>query len=348
MAISVIISNFNGAKYLPRLIETLKGQQGVTFEIIVVDRNSTDGSPNILALHPDVKVIQEPPESGLVAGYAAGVLHARHDKFFFCNEDMWFPPDCLHLLESLFLQDPALGAAMPYQVRYDGSDIVNTGIWFRETRWYRGSPNPFREWIHPVLTQPARVSCVNAGACMLSRPAYNSIGGWDTSFYLDHEDTDLAVRLWQKGFFCRVQPASLVFHAVGASNAKLLIGTSGTVGVRRYVANLSNMLTVGLKYFSAMHLAIPFVIWIDFLLRDVLRGRLRRAWWDILAAILTLKRLPSILRFRREWRQMNNRARGQDFFRASEFHIDALPREIHEPSENLIKRAKEVYWKTGQ
>src|SRR5690242_16547252 len=102
MPISVIISNFNGAKYLPKLLETLKGQRDVTLELIVVERNSTDDSRKILAEHPDVKVIPEPPETGLVAGYAVGARSAQHDLLFFCNEDMWFEPDCLRLVEQQF------------------------------------------------------------------------------------------------------------------------------------------------------------------------------------------------------------------------------------------------------
>ena len=87
--VSVVVSNFNGAKYLPRLLETLRAQRGVAVEIIIVDRNSTDGSAEILAAHPDVKVVQEPPESGLVTGYAVGAAHATSELLFFCNEDMW-------------------------------------------------------------------------------------------------------------------------------------------------------------------------------------------------------------------------------------------------------------------
>src|SRR5947209_1491217 len=99
MAVSVIVSNFNGARWLPRLLETLKAQEGVTLEIIIVDRNSSDDSEKILAQHPDIRVVKEPPESGLVAGYSAGVPLARYEVFFFCNEDMWFDRYCLASLE---------------------------------------------------------------------------------------------------------------------------------------------------------------------------------------------------------------------------------------------------------
>src|SRR5262249_10116073 len=99
MSVSVIISNLNGQRFLPRLLETLRGQRGVSVQIIVVDRFSHDGSEAFLAGQPDVTVVQEPPETGLVSGYAAGVAHAEHEHLFFCNEDMWFDLDCLRHLE---------------------------------------------------------------------------------------------------------------------------------------------------------------------------------------------------------------------------------------------------------
>ena len=83
MRVSAIISNFNGAKFLPRLLSSLRSQREVDVEIIVVDRQSTDESAAILAGHPDLKVLQEPPESGLVSGYDAGARVATSDLLFF-------------------------------------------------------------------------------------------------------------------------------------------------------------------------------------------------------------------------------------------------------------------------
>jgi GT2 family glycosyltransferase len=88
----VIVSNMNGKRFLLLLLESLRGQRGVTAQIIVVDRLSRDGSQEYLSAQLDVTMVQEPPETGLVSGYAAGVPYARHQQLFFCNEDMCFEP----------------------------------------------------------------------------------------------------------------------------------------------------------------------------------------------------------------------------------------------------------------
>jgi len=347
VAISVVVSNFNGSHYLPRLLQTLKSQEGVELEVIVVDRNSTDDSARILAQHSEVRTVNEPPESGLTAGYIAGVKYARNEFLFFCNEDMWFPRDCLRLVKEQIMLSEKIGAVMPYQVRYDGSGIVNTGIWFQRSRWYRGASYPFRRWEFPVLNQPARVSCVNAGACMLSRAAYEVVGGWDAKFFLDHEDDDLAIRLWQKGWECWVQPRALAFHAVGASNSRALDRGQSSVGRKRYIWQHSNELIIILKYFSIRWWWLVVIIWMDLFARDIIRGRFDRAKCDVSVALTTASRLFSVVQFRKRWRLLNRARPGQDFFRVSDFQLQALPEDLHDRPESVIARARSIWRQCG-
>ena len=273
MTISVIVSNFNGARYLPKLIESFRSQRDVELEIIVVDRNSTDGSREILARYPDVRIIGEPPETGLVAGYSVGRSIARGEMLFFSNEDMWFEPNCLALLQHQFSLDERIGGVMPIQLSYDGTRVVQAGTWFTKARWYRDNPHPFRASVFRKVTEPELISGINAGACMISRKAYDAVGGWDTSFFLDYEDMDLSLRLWQQGFVCRIEPNAVVYHDVGASNAKPIHGGRTMVGTKRYVGALANQVTIAMKTFTGIApFAVP-VLLADRLVRDVLRFR---------------------------------------------------------------------------
>lgn len=321
MRISVIVSNFNGARYLPRLLETLKAQRDVELELIVVDRNSTDASAEILAQHPEVRVVKEPPESGLVAGYAVGVPYATSDLLFFCNEDMAFEPDCFALVAAQFAVGERIGAVMPIQKSYDGTRIVQAGTWFTPTRWYRDNPNPFRASVFRDVHEPEPISGINAGACMITRAAYEDVGGWDASFFLDYEDMDLSLRLWQRGWHCRIEPRAIVYHAVGASNGNALNGGRTSVGAKRYVAALSNQVVIAMKSFTgAAQLAVPALL-ADRLLRDVLTRRWQAAALDIDAMALTLRRLPDVMRYRREHRRWNQDRPGQAFFDDPRFDV---------------------------
>jgi N-acetylglucosaminyl-diphospho-decaprenol L-rhamnosyltransferase len=326
MRISAIASNFNGARYLPKLLETLKGQAGVELQIIIVDRHSTDGSDAILAQHSDVLVVKEPPESGLVAGYAAGFPHARHDLLFFSNEDMWFEPDCLRLVAEQFQAEERVGGVMPIQRSYDGERLVQAGSWFQRTRWYRDNPNPRYASVFRDVNVPEPISGINAGACMLTRAAYEDVGGWDPTFFLDYEDTDISVRLWQHGWRCRIQPRAVVYHAVGASNGHTLGREKTPVSMKRYSCALSNQVVVAMKTFTGTaSLAAPALL-ADRMLRNFLKRRWDLLPLDVKAVELTARRLPDVLRYRRANRTWNERRPGQGFFSDPQFDLNA-PRE---------------------
>ncbi len=274
MAVSVIVSNFNGAKYLPKLLETLTAQRNVEFEIIIVDRNSTDDSPNILANWPAVRIVSEPPETGLVTGYAIGAEHARHDQLFFCNEDMWFEPYCLARLSRELDETKGIVAADPWQWTYDGAHWIHGGTRFDKCFWGFSCPYPFRRF---AFTEPlacgATIPFGCAGAILITKHAYEAVGGWDRQFFLDQEDVDLFLRVWQKGWKCVVVPEAKVYHAVNVSNAKTLQGGRQKVSKRRYISGRSSISIIGLKHFSLSGLWLPFACWLLVFVKDLLHSR---------------------------------------------------------------------------
>ena len=193
MAVSVIVSNLNGEAFLPRLLETLLAQRGVTAEIIIVDRHSKDGSAAILAKHPQVKVVTEPPETGLVSGYHRGYQAAQHEHLFFINEDMWFDADCLRLLEERIDLSKRIAAADPWQWSYDEKRWIHGVTRFRKVKWAINGIHPFYDNDYNVnLPAGTPVPWPCAGGFMMHRKAYEELGGWDTSFFLDNEDANMS------------------------------------------------------------------------------------------------------------------------------------------------------------
>ncbi len=250
MAVSAIVSNLNGARFLPRLLESLRAQQAVELEIIVVDRESRDESAGILARHPDVRVVSEPAETGLVCGYHRGSLLATHDRLFFSNEDMWFEPDCLARLEAWIRPAEGIVASDPWQWTYDGAAWIHGGTRFRRAAWSMNGLHPRRDFdfLCPLAAGDV-VPFPCAGALMMDRGSYESLGGWDTSMFLDYEDVDLFLRAWQRGWRCVAVPEAKVYHAVGSSNAQTA-PDAPPVSERRYRSNRASRTLIPLKYFS--------------------------------------------------------------------------------------------------
>lgn len=318
--ISVVISNFNGATYLPRLLSSLRDQQDIDLEIVVVDRNSSDNSAAILSIYKEVIVIQEPPESGLVTGYAIGAEAATADVLFFCNEDMWFDPYCLIRLAEQIDLNSGIAAADPWQWTYDGQAWIHGGTRFYPGNFRSRSAYPLRRNAFTVpLTAGDVVPFACAGAVMISRRVYTEVGGWDRGFFLDAEDVDLFLRLWQFGWKCVTVPEAKVYHAVNVSNTKTLAAGRTLVSKKRYISGRSSMPIIGVKYFGILALGICLLFWFEVVIRHAVLLRRKQTWWNILAVIEFMKRLRPAIHYRRETQAIRRCRPGEKFFTAKCF-----------------------------
>jgi GT2 family glycosyltransferase len=313
--LSVICSNFNGARFLPKLLASLRAQTGVAFEVIVVDRESTDGSAEILRGFPEVAVLSEPPQTGLVAGYHRGVAAARGEAYFFCNEDMWFAPDCLARLAAHL--DPAgrVGAADPWQWTYDGAEWIHGCTRFTAARWAINSPHPRRAADFQVAAPAGALTPFGcAGAVLVHRDLYRAAGGWDPEFFLDAEDIDLFLRAWQRGWRCVCVPEARVYHAVNAAYAHFLTAVGLPVSHRRYISQRANLAVIALKYFSWPHVLLAALQVPVIALNNLLHGRGRMLRGDFLMLAELARRLPGALAFRRANAPYNHYFPGERFF----------------------------------
>lgn len=315
MAVSVIISNLNGARFLPKLLDSLRAQQGVETEVIVVDRLSHDESRSILAGYPEVRVVEERPETGLVAGYHVGAGVATKEHLYFCNEDMWFEPDCLARLEARIDLPNRVAAADPWQWSYDGERWIHGGVRFVRRGWDPNSPYPLRGQLPTCDLAPGALTAFPcAGAFLIHRRVYDEVGGWDTSFFLDFEDVDLAIRMWQRDWYSVTVPDAKVYHAVGMSNAQVIVTTKQKVNGRRYVSGRSSLFVMALKYFTG-----PAVLWGGAMLAvtclsNLVRLKRDRIGHDRATVREIRRRAGAALAYRKANAAVNRARPGQRFF----------------------------------
>ena len=313
--ISVIVSNFNGARFLPRLLDSLAAQEGVETEVLVVDRGSTDGSAGLLAARPWVRVLQLPAELGLVAGYHLGATTARSDLLFFCNEDMWFAPDCLASLAARIDLPARVGAVDGFHWSYEGDEFRHGGTRFQRVRWAINSPHPrYAADFEVPLKGGETVPFGCAGAILVHRSLYEEVGGWDRGFFLDVEDIDFFLRAWQRGWRCVVEPAARIHNAVNAANAHFLTALELPVSTRRYVSQRASLLVVAWKYFSPGWLLLNHLQWLVGVANNVRHGRWRQVFWDFAVLRELAVRWPAARVFRAANRAYNRHFPGERFF----------------------------------
>ena len=109
--ISVIVPNFNHAKFLTQRLETIYNQTYKNFEVILLDDASTDSSRDILknfqAAHSDNTrlIFNEKNSGGVFNQWRKGILAARGDLIWIAESDDFSAENFLSELVPVFVDD---------------------------------------------------------------------------------------------------------------------------------------------------------------------------------------------------------------------------------------------------
>jgi GT2 family glycosyltransferase len=219
-AVTVVIPNWNGRRWLPDCLEALAAQEHAAHEVIVVDNGSTDGSIDYLqAEHPRVRLLDLGSNTGFAHAANRGLAAAQTELVALINTDVVLAADWLERLSRASLADPQVAAVAckmlslddPTEV-YDAGDVLRRdGACEQRGRFMRD----IGQW-----DTAGEVFGACAGAALYRRSAVLSVGGFDERYFAYLEDVDLALRLRLAGWSCRYEPA-VALHAGEGSSGEL-------------------------------------------------------------------------------------------------------------------------------
>ncbi|MDH4152409.1 MAG: FkbM family methyltransferase [Nitrospira sp.] len=210
---SVVMPVWNRYELTRQCLEALaKTTGGVSWELIIVDNHSTDGTAAFLeTLGGDIRVITNEDNVGFARACNQGAHMARGKYIVFLNNDTipldgWLQ-ELLNEVESY----PEVGIVGSKLLYADGT-IQHAGVVMVRGRCapyhiYRGCPSG----VAPVNQR--REFQVVTGACLLiRRELFDEVGGFDEGFRNGFEDVDLCLKVGQKGHRIVYQPRSVLYH----------------------------------------------------------------------------------------------------------------------------------------
>lgn len=215
--VSVLVVNYNGAKYLPDCLTALERQSvpRQRFEVIVVDNHSADVSVNvILTQFPWVKLIPLDYNSGFADGNNIAARHALGSTLILLNNDTIPDPFWLEELLRVAAEHPNAAVASKLVFAHDPTTINSAGLFL--LRDGRGADRGFRE---PDQGQYEREEPVFAGcgaAILLPKPP-DGEPLLDARYFVYYEDLDAGWRRRLAGLPCVYAPRSLVRHVHGGA-----------------------------------------------------------------------------------------------------------------------------------
>jgi glycosyltransferase involved in cell wall biosynthesis len=104
----VVIPVYNGQKFVADAIDSVLGQQGAPFELIVVDDGSTDSTPTILDRYGDAIKVYRQPNRGEGAARNAALPHLRGELVLFFDADDLLPASYLARLAAAARKAPEI------------------------------------------------------------------------------------------------------------------------------------------------------------------------------------------------------------------------------------------------
>jgi Glycosyl transferase family 2 len=182
--VSIVLPNYNYARYLEDRILSLLGQTFTDFELIIVDDASTDDSRSIIERYRSnqhVRTLLFDHNSGFTyRRWNDGAAIATGEYIMFAGADDACAPTLVETLVRILDEHPDVGVA------YTRSWIINSaGERIKKKPWGERWSSDFiataAEEI-PFLLSGGSVQ--SASAALLRRSVFDRCGGWDASFQL--------------------------------------------------------------------------------------------------------------------------------------------------------------------
>jgi GT2 family glycosyltransferase len=214
--VSVIVLSYNSKNRISDCIQALSLQKtSHRFEVIVVDNNSIDGSADLIATKfaKSVQLIRLKTNLGFAGGNAEGLKVAVGEYIVLLNDDTRVAPEWLEELTACALAHPMAGAIASQMLRW-GSNTIDT---LGDGCTIAGNGYKLRSGTQKFEGGSEQVFSACAGAVLYRRQAIEQVGFLEPNFFLNHEDTDLAFRMWHGGWQVITAPAAIVEHLVHAS-----------------------------------------------------------------------------------------------------------------------------------
>lgn len=206
ISISVIVLNYNNRKVIERCINTLLMYNNqYSYEIIVVDNGSTDGSFEFLyETYREKIILVKNDRNGCSSGRNLGVTFASGNYLCFLDSDQWVVSD--HWLDNAI--------QILDKKKYIGAVSWNAG-WFSpgSTMGPIVDYLPNRAMDNPAVWFRTDIAYLATSGLVIRKKLFEEIEGFDV-FYdpTCYEDTDLSLKIRDWGFEIAYCPYMSIMH----------------------------------------------------------------------------------------------------------------------------------------
>lgn len=214
---SIIIPNWNGAKFLPTCLDALAKQTYPHIEVIVADNASHDGSQALIQKqYPAVKLIELPENRGFTGACNAGLEAAQGEFVALLNNDTEVDVGWAAAVVDAFQRHSEIGIVASKMLLFEKRDHIHTAGDYFTVDGRAGNRGVWQEDKGQFDTEEYVFSACG-GSSAYRRAMLDKIGLLDDDFFFSLEDIDLAWRAQLTGWRCLYTPRAIVYHHLSAT-----------------------------------------------------------------------------------------------------------------------------------
>ncbi|MDB4940085.1 MAG: glycosyl transferase family 2 [Candidatus Doudnabacteria bacterium] len=231
MDLSIIILAFRNKEKLHTTLEAVfKSETHYSYEVIVVDNDSKDGTAEMVEQQfPHAQLIRN-PNNGFAKGNNRGLKETKGDVVLFLNADTAVQPNVIEQTLTKIKSDRKIGFLGCRLIKADGSlDLAArrsfpnpVNALYRFTHLDKIFPKMFGSYnlLNVTEDQEQEVDSLVGAFMMIRREVLNEIGPWDEDFFMYGEDIEYCYRAKQAGYKNIYYPAVTTIHYKGQSSKK--------------------------------------------------------------------------------------------------------------------------------
>ena len=265
MKLSVIIVSYNVKFFLEQCLRScVKATQNLEAEIIVVDNNSVDESTEMVKeKFPNISLIHNQENLGFSKANNQAILKAKGEFVLLLNPDTLVEEDAFEKAIFFMSERKEVGVVGVQMIDGKGKflDESKRGIPDFQTsflkflgihKFFPNSQTLNNYYLGNLDKDKRHEVDVLAGAFMLIRKSVlNVVGRLDEQFFMYWEDTDLCMRIADKGYKIYYLGDIKIIHYKGESNKRHTLNF--TIGFNK------SMLSFVKKHFSKHPLFLPLI-----------------------------------------------------------------------------------------
>jgi GT2 family glycosyltransferase len=210
---TAVVVAWQAAERLGPCLAALTAEPGVA--VLVVDNASTDRTREVVAAHPQVRLLDAGANLGFAGGCSLGLRHVTTPYAALVNDDAVVRPGWAAALEAELDAHPDCALVTGRVLLRDGRINSAGGVLDRSGR---GADRGFGAPAQDAYAAADEVFFAPATACLVRMSDVEAVGLLDARYFLYYEDVDLAWRLRLAGRTVRYTPDAVADHDHGASS----------------------------------------------------------------------------------------------------------------------------------